>query len=83
MCSILHSQSYKVHGYKHRMHVDLPLLSPHSKMFDLAESFACKVHKLHVEIIKHIQAINEQYKFEVDLHKYCYARRLFLDTYKT
>ena len=70
MCSILHSQSYKVHGHKPRMQVDLPLLSPHSKMIDSTESFACKVHNLHVEIIKHIQASNEQYKFQVDLHKY-------------
>jgi hypothetical protein len=52
------------------MQVDLFFLSPHSKMFDLAEFFACKVHNLHVEIIKHIQASNEQYKFQVDLHKY-------------
>jgi len=52
-------------------------------MFDLAESFACKVHNLHVKIIKHIQVSNEQYKFQVDLHKYHDARRLFLDTYKT
>jgi hypothetical protein len=31
--------------------------------------FAYKVHNLHVKIIKHIQAGNEQYKFQVDLHK--------------
>jgi 5-methylcytosine-specific restriction endonuclease McrBC GTP-binding regulatory subunit McrB len=45
-------------------------LSPYSKMSDSAESFACRVYNLHVEIIKHVQASNEQYKFRADLHKY-------------
>ena len=33
-------------------------------------SLVCRVYNLHVKIIKHIQASNEQYKFEVDLYKY-------------
>jgi hypothetical protein len=45
-------------------------MSPHLKMFDLAESFACTIYNLHVEIIKQIQASNEQYKFRANLHKY-------------
>jgi hypothetical protein len=39
-------------------------------MSDSPESFACRIHNLHVEIIKQIQASNEQYKFWADLHKY-------------
>jgi hypothetical protein len=46
------------------------LLSPHSKMSDSIEFFACRVHNLHVEIIKHIQVSNGQYKFRADLYKY-------------
>ena len=38
-------------------------------MYDLTESFACRVHNFYVEIIKQIQACNEQYKFRADLHK--------------
>jgi hypothetical protein len=45
-------------------------MSPHSKIFDSFESFACRIHNLHVEIIKHIQVSNEQYNFQTDLHKY-------------
>jgi len=45
-------------------------MSPHPKMFDSPESFACRIHNLHVEIIKQIQASNEQYKFWPDLYKY-------------
>lgn len=40
-----------------------------SKIFDSFESFACIIHNLHVEIIKHIQVSNEQYNFRTDLHK--------------
>jgi len=39
-------------------------------MSDSPESFACKIHNLHVKIIKQIQASNEQYKFWADLHEY-------------
>jgi len=35
-----------------------------------AESLPCRVHNLHIEIMKQIQASNEQYKFRVDLLKY-------------
>jgi len=45
-------------------------MSPHPKMLDSAESFACRIHNLHIEIIKQIQASNKQYKFRADLHKY-------------
>jgi hypothetical protein len=52
------------------MPIDLPPLFAHSTMSDSTESFACKVHNLYVEIIKHIQASNKQHKFRVDLQKY-------------
>jgi len=39
-------------------------------MSDSIEFFACRVHNLHVEIIKHIQVSNGQYKFRADLYKY-------------
>ena len=39
-------------------------------MANSAESFACRVHNLHVEIIKHIQVSKEQHKIRVDLYKY-------------
>jgi hypothetical protein len=70
MCTIPHSQLYKVHGCKPRMLVDLPLWSPHSKMYESVESFAWRVHHLYFEIIKHIQANNKQYKFWADFLKY-------------
>jgi hypothetical protein len=53
-------------------------MSSHSKISNSTESFACKVHNLYVEIIKQIQASNEQ-----DLHKNYDAFnvwRLFHDT---
>jgi len=34
------------------------------------KSLPCRVHNLHIEIMKQIQASNEQYKFRVDLLKY-------------
>jgi hypothetical protein len=37
---------------------------------DSAESLSCRVHYLHVKIIKQIQTSNEQYKFRANLHKY-------------
>jgi hypothetical protein len=39
-------------------------------MFKSVESLACRVHNLHIKIMKQIQASNEQYKFQVDLFKY-------------
>ena len=35
-----------------------------------AESLPYRVHNLHIEIMKQIQASNEQYKFQADLLKY-------------
>jgi len=35
-----------------------------------AESLPCRVHNLHIEIMKQIQASNAQYKFRADLLKY-------------
>jgi len=52
------------------MILDILLLSPYSKMFYLAEYFACRVYNLHIKIIKHIQVSNKQYKFRANLHKY-------------
>ena len=45
-------------------------MSPHSRMSDSTESFTSRVYNLHIEIIKQIQASNEQYKFQADLHMY-------------
>jgi len=39
-------------------------------MFKSAESLPCRVHNLHVEIMKQIQASNKQYKFQADFLKY-------------
>ena len=58
-----------VHGYEPRKVVNLLSMSPHSKIFDLFESFACTIHNLQVGIIKHIQVSNKQYNFQTDLHK--------------
>jgi len=71
-------QSYRARNYKPRKPIDLLLMSSHSKISNSTESFACKVHNLYVEIIKQIQASNEQ-----DLHKNYDAFnvwRLFHDT---
>jgi len=70
VCSTPYPQSYSIHSYEPRKLVDHLSMSPHSKMSDSAESFAYRIHNLHVEIIKQIQANNEQYKFRVALHKY-------------
>jgi hypothetical protein len=67
VCSIPYSQSYKVHGHKPKMQVNLSFWSPHSKMFDSVKFFSCRVYNLHVKIIKHIQASNEQYKFRASI----------------
>ena len=63
VCSTPQPQSYSVFSYELRKHVDHLSMSPHLKMSDSIESFACRIHNLHVEIIKQIQASNEQYKF--------------------
>jgi hypothetical protein len=70
VCPTPHPQSYSIHSCELIKPVDHLSMSPHPKMFDLAESFACTIYNLHVEIIKQIQASNEQYKFRANLHKY-------------
>ena len=70
VCSTLDPRSYSVHNYKPKKPIDLLSMSFHSKMFDSTELFACIVYILHVDIIKQIQASNEQYKFRADSHKY-------------
>jgi hypothetical protein len=70
VCPTPHPQSYSIYSCKLIKHVDHLSMSSHPKMFDLAKSFACTIYNLHVEIIKKIQASNEQYKFRANLHKY-------------
>jgi hypothetical protein len=53
-------QSYSVYNYKSRKHVDLLSMSPYIKIFDSTKFFVSRIHNLHVKIIKHIQASNEQ-----------------------
>jgi hypothetical protein len=53
-------QSYSVYNYKPRKHIDLSSMSPYIKIFDSSKFFVSKIHNLHVKIIKHIQASNEQ-----------------------
>jgi hypothetical protein len=60
VCSTPHFPSYSVHNYEPRKPIDLLPISFHSKMSDLTELFACIVYILHVDIIKQIQASNEQ-----------------------
>ena len=70
LCSISKSQSYSVHNYKFRKSVDLLPMFAHIKMSYPIKSFVCRVYNLRIEIIKQIQESNEQYNFQVDLHKY-------------
>jgi hypothetical protein len=70
VCPTPHPHSYSIYSCELIKPVDHLSMSPHLKMFDLAESFACTIYNLHVEIIKQIQASNEQYKFRANLHKY-------------
>jgi len=62
ICSTSYPQSYSFYSYKPRKSLDLFPISLYFKMSDSVEFFACRVHNLHVEIIKQIQASNEQYK---------------------
>ena len=41
-------------------HIDLLSMSPYIKIFDSTKFFVSRIHHLHVKIIKHIQASNEQ-----------------------
>ena len=58
-----------VHGYKPKKPLDLFPMSIHARVSESAESFACRIQDLHIEIAKQIQASNAQYKLQVDLHK--------------
>lgn len=70
VCHIPHLQSFSVHSYKPEKPIEHPPISPHDRMSKSAESLPCRVHNLHIEIMKQIQASNEQYKFQADLLKY-------------
>jgi hypothetical protein len=70
VCLIPHPQSFNVHSYKPEKPIDDLPISPHNRMSKSAESLPCKVHNLHIEIMKKIQVSNEQYKFRADLLKY-------------
>jgi len=43
VCSILQPQSYSVHDHKPKRHTHLILVSPHTQMSKLLESFACTI----------------------------------------
>ena len=62
-CLIPHPQSFSVHSYKPEELIEHLPISPHDRMSKLAESLQGRVHNLHIEIMKQIQASNEQYKF--------------------
>jgi hypothetical protein len=70
ICLIPHSQSFSVHNYKPEKPIEHLPISPHDRMSKVAESLPCRVHNLYIEIMKQIQASNEQYKFRADLLKY-------------
>jgi hypothetical protein len=63
VCLIPHPQSFSVHNYKPEKPIEHLPISPHDRMSKSAESLPCRVHNLHIEIMKQIQASNEQYKF--------------------
>ena len=58
-----------VHGYKPRKPLNLLPISLHARESKSAESFARIIQDLHIEITKHIQASNTQYKLQADLHR--------------
>jgi len=70
VCLIPHPQSFSVHNYKPENPIEYFPISPHDRMSKLTESLPCRVYNLHIEIMKQIQASNEQYKFRADLLKY-------------
>jgi len=70
VCHIPHPQSFSVHSYKPEEPIEHLPISPHDRMSKSAELLPCRVHNLHIEIMKQIQASNEQYKFRADLLKY-------------
>jgi hypothetical protein len=70
ICLIPHPQSFSVHSYKLEKPIKHLPISPHDRMSKSAESLPCRVHNLHIEIMKQIQTSYEQYKFRADLLKY-------------
>jgi len=70
VCLIPRPQLFSVHSCKPDKPIEHLPISLHDRMSKLAESLPCRVHNLHIEIMKQIQASNEQYKFRVDLLKY-------------
>jgi hypothetical protein len=70
VCLIPHPQSFSVHSYKPEKPIEYLPISPHDRMSKSAESLPFRVYNLHIEIMKQIQASNEQYKFRADLLKY-------------
>jgi hypothetical protein len=70
VCLIPYPQSFSVHSYKPEKPIEHLPISPHDRMSKSVESLPCRVHNLHIEIMKQIQASNEQYKFRADLLKY-------------
>ena len=54
ICSTPHPRSYSFYSYEPRKPAYLIFMSIHSKIYDSTESFACRVHNLHIEVIKHI-----------------------------
>ena len=60
VCSTSHPQSYSVYNYKPRKPINLLSISLYIKIFDSTKFFVSRIHNLHVKIIKHIQASNEQ-----------------------
>jgi len=70
VCLIPDPQSFNVHSYKPEKSIEHLPISPHNRMSKSAESLSCKVHNLHIEIMKQIQVSNEQCKFQADLLKY-------------
>ena len=63
VCLIPHPRSFNIHSYKPKKPIEHLFISSHDKMSKSTESLPCGVHNLHVEIMKQIQASNEQYKF--------------------
>jgi hypothetical protein len=70
VCLIPHPRLFNVHSYKPEKPIEHLPISSYDRMSKSTESLPCGVHNLHVEIMKKIQASNEQYKFQADLLKY-------------
>jgi len=70
VCLIPHPQPFSVHDYKPDKPIKHLPISPHDRISKSVESLPCRVHNFHIEIMKQIQASNEQHKFRADLLKY-------------